>query len=130
LILVVFLDRVLHSFFATPNSTQLNPTGTILQWPAVVVVAEVIEEVEIVVAGVIEGVEIVVAEVTEVEAIVVVLPHAAIVAVEITEEEGIVVVILPEAAVVILFPEEIAVASFRGEVEEDVVHPLRWKSSK
>jgi hypothetical protein len=129
LILVVLLDRVLHSFFATPNSTQLNPTGTILQWPAVVVVAEVIEEVEIVVAGVIEGVEIVVVEVTEVEAIVVVLPHAAIVAVEITEE-GIVVVILPEAAVVILFPEEIAVASFRGEVEEDVVHPLRWKSSK
>ena len=126
---MVLLDRVLHSFFATPNSTQLTPTGTILQWPAVVVVAEVIEEVEIVVAGVIEGLEIVVVEVTEVEAIVVVLPHAAIVAVEITEE-GIVVVILPEAAVVILFPEEIAVASFRGEVEEDVVHPLRWKSSK
>lgn len=126
---MVLLDKVLHSFFATPNSTQLNPTGTILQWPAVVVVAEVIEEVEIVVAGVIEGLEIVVVEVTEVEAIVVVLPHAAIVAVEITEE-GIVVVILPEAAVVILFPEEIAVASFRGEVEEDVVHPLRWKSSK
>ena len=104
----MLLDRVLHSFFATLNSTQLDPTNTIHQWPAVVVVA-----------GVIEGEEIVVAEVTEEE----------IVVVEITEE-GIVVVILLEAAVVTLFLEEIAVASFRGEVEEDVVHLLRWKSSK
>jgi hypothetical protein len=108
LILEVLLDRFLHSFIATPNSTQFNPTGTILRWPAVVVVA-----------GVIKGVEIVV-----------VLPHTAIVVVEIIKEEGIVVAILPEAAVVTLFPEEIAVASFRGEVEEDVVHQLRWKSSK
>jgi hypothetical protein len=107
-----------YSFFATLNSTQLDPTNTIHRWPAVVVVA-----------GVIEGEEIVVAEVTE-EEIVVVLPHAAIVVVGITEEEGTVVVILLEAAVVTLFPEEIAVASFRGEVEEDAVHLLRWKSSK
>jgi hypothetical protein len=83
----------------------------------------------VVVAGVIKGWEMVVAEVTEEEEIVAVLPHAAIMAVEITEEEGIVVVILPEAAVVTLFPEEVVVASLRGEVEE-VVHLLWWKSSK
>jgi hypothetical protein len=83
----------------------------------------------VVVAGVIKGVEMVVAEVTE-EEIVAVLPHAAIMEVEITEEEGIVVVILPEAAVVTLFPEEVVVASLRGEVEEDAVHLLWWKSSK
>jgi hypothetical protein len=81
-----------------------------------------------VVAGVIEG-----------EGIVVDLPLAAIVAAEVTEEEeivvvlpreGTVVVMLLEAAVVTLLPEGIGVASVRGEVEEDVVRLLRWKSCK
>jgi hypothetical protein len=67
----------------------------------------------------------VVAAVIEGEEIVVVLSHVA----EVTEEE-IVAVLLLEAAVVTLLPEEIAVVSFRGEAEEDVVHLLRWKSCK
>ena len=103
-----FLDRILHSFLC---DAELGATRSyehnILRWPAGVVMAGV----------------------TEVEEIVVVLSHAAIVVAEATEEETVVVLLLG-AAVVTLLPEEIAVVSFPGEAEEDVVHLLRWKSCK